>query len=1421
MLKTSMLKKAMPLAAVVAGAVPLLGGTWFDAGIERYTAWPVDGANYVVPGVGEWTNTASAFLDDADGKTRLVFCTEEDEVLKLDLLKRESVASKELTVTLNTILETGHELADITQFAKGGLTVYAKDVSEPPAYAVVVKDPVGSTNAWCVLNGGNVPITGEEVTVGISVRSQGSERQVKYTVNGQPVITENGGWAPIVFPDGSDSVLALGYMGYGEIASLAGVTDEAVDLVTLTIPQFDWMAPSLVTANGAVVEPNQDGTYSVEDGSMVEVRFVGAPGKFIDKTAMLFGMNGDMTLPVEGRPQEVDPSELLSINEVMAKNDASLRTRNGGSGLDWIEIRNKADYPIDIAGWYLSDNPDKPTKKKAKIEGSCVVPANGYKVVWADEQYANWAADEAHNQIGLSSGGETLTLSTPDGARVHSVTFGAQIADISVGGEEMLYFLRPTPGAANDPDGKEAPTPKVAFSVPHGYKTEAFELELSCPDKSDAVIYYTLDGTAPGTDKTLYTGPIAIAGTTVVRAAAPNARAIFQYDSSATYLFVTGVVAACAVPYGFPSATPNVHGQISTKVNDQSIKYGMNQDVVAKNRQKIMDGFTNGIDTISLVIDPANLFNSSTGIYVNAVNDGREWERLAVVEMFSPTNPAAGFTVPSGLRIRGGNSRRGGCYKHSFRLYFRSEYGENKLEYPLFGDEGVDKFDKIDLRTAQNNSWSYLKKDSDTFTLIEDVFSRDSQRDMGQSYHRSRYYNLFINGVYWGIYQTEERTDGHHGEYYFGGDSGDWDIVRTSHSDDVIDYKTGVVEGEKAGWENLWNITVNQGYGGAHASNYNRVMGLNPDGTRNPAYPIYLNPTNLAAFMLVTHFTNDQDCPSHWERPNNVVCLRNRFDDDSERGSRVTGWIYHRHDAELSLGVGDYGYSSTDPLMWGTDARHAGMTKLENFNPAELNYKLLDNAEYRMLFADLVFRHCEKENGAMTAAAARRRFKSRMEELGGAIPCESARWGYTDKRTPASWTNACNKCLTFIDNRLPYLLSFYRGRNWYPSTDAKAPRAKNAAGEYLYDGRRNADNAEVYLACESSGTIYYTTNGIDPRCVGGAVSPAATAYAAGSAIAIPEEGASVRARLLTPSGEWSALETVDITIPTAAVRGLRIAEVMSSTADGGGNGSEYIVFTNTLADAKIDLAGVRITCTKTGDGTPSLDITLAGGTVPKGGVTTLTKAENWSDAKITNGKVDIVVYDADGTTIQMAHVEASWYNKACDGTGAGFEALEFGTTVVSSSQWKPHFDASHFISDAVGGADGGNGEVTAWLNGLIEGVDGQKAVAAFVKAGGDATALQTCYLVNVPPVAEPDVVLDICSLSFDAQGRVMVGASLKVGGVEQTAHDVNGRVRMYYSDTLEGLDASTDFVTIESTFPIEGKTLDAVAPARFYRLRIE
>ena len=832
----------------------------------------------------------------------------------------------------------------------------------------------------------------------------------------------------------------------------------------------------------------------------------------------------------------------ITINEVMAKNGTTLATASGVKGIDWVEIRNSGSAPVDLSGWYLGNDPTKKTSKWPKIEGSCVVPANGYKIVWCDGDgvCTSWSGTEAHVACNISTDDGKHTVFLASAADTESIVcrlpLRGGLEDISYGYAsatgDYRYFPTPTPGAANAANGRTGYTPKVAFSEPHGYKSESFQLSLSCPEQPGADIYYTLNGRKPtvgGTGSTKYTGPITISKTTVVRAAVPDADSLRQNDTSASYLFISDILTQTVSnrPEGFPNGgVTNRRGEL------QKMGYGMRAasklgDVdAATATARLYNGFTNGIRTVSLVFDPDDMFDVNKGIYVNAREEGKEWERQTMAEQIYPVDTNDEFSVSCGIRIRGAFSRMGYA-KHAFRLFFRSEYGMSSLNHPLFGDEGPKSFGKIDLRCDQNSSWVQTKADT---TLIHEVWVRDTQRDMGQPYNKSRYYHLFLNGCYWGIYQTEERVDQKYCADTIGGEEDNFDVVRTSNTGGQ-NYTTGIVEGDTTAWSNFWHITMNEGgYGKGHEDNYYRVRGLNPDGTRNPDYPVYLNVTNLICYMLSAHYAIDTDGPvsASIKSQNNVIGYRNRVDGDAD----IDGFLWNRHDAENALahpsGKAVNAYL-TDIVRLGT--RDYGRTELKDFGPSMLNWELCQNAEYRRIFGDLVQKMIISPNGAMAPKASKARYRARMAEIDDAVMAELARWGgNANYERIKSWIPACEKDLSFFDQRTPYLLQAYRDSkiNFFPSIDAA--KVLDASSVELGDGDKRDAGSRVYLTGSNVGTVYYTTDGSDPCLRDGSVSDKALVYSGTSTsggLEVPAQGLKIMARIKT-STEWSALSEVAI-----------------------------------------------------------------------------------------------------------------------------------------------------------------------------------------------------------------------------------------------------------------------------------------------------
>ncbi|MHC4736084.1 MAG: lamin tail domain-containing protein, partial [Planctomycetota bacterium] len=348
------------------------------------------------------------------------------------------------------------------------------------------------------------------------------------------------------------------------------------------------------------------------------------------------------------------------------------------------------------------------------------------------------------------------------------------------------YFTTPTPGAFNI-TGAEDIVSDVWFSHKRGFYDAPFQLMLSTA-MNDAEICYTLDGSRPTiTHGITYTGLLDVNETTTIRAAAVKPGWLNSPVETHTYVFLDDVVTQS------PNGEAPGPGWPPGSVNGQIFDYGMDPNIVNDGTwgPQLEEALTS-IPTMSIVIDLNDLFDPATGIYVNAGAHGRAWERPASLELLYPPNLQGpgfpdlawirdangaviwglpldmrdGFQVNTGLRIRGGYSRNDNNPKHAFRLFFRGEYGAGKLNYPLFGSEGVDSFNKVDLRTAQNYSWSYGGDSSNT--MCREVWARDSQGLTGQAYTRSRYYHLYINGHYWGLFQTQERAEASHAASYLG-----------------------------------------------------------------------------------------------------------------------------------------------------------------------------------------------------------------------------------------------------------------------------------------------------------------------------------------------------------------------------------------------------------------------------------------------------------------------------------------------------------------------------------------------------------------------------------------------------------------------------------------------------------------------------
>ena len=193
------------------------------------------------------------------------------------------------------------------------------------------------------------------------------------------------------------------------------------------------------------------------------------------------------------------------------------------------------------------------------------------------------------------------------------------------------------------------------------------------------------------------------------------------------------------------------------------------------------------------------------GIYTNFLERGRAAEVPVSVEYFDPEGEGlgdGGFQIDAGIRIHGGQARF--HEKKPLRLYFRSDYGEGRLDYPLFEGNPVQEFDRLVMRSCGHDSWAIDfgggRSDlTETASYMRDEFLRRSEQQMGLLSPFGKFVHVFVNGQYWGMYDLHERADAAYFASHEGGDEEDWDVVSGGGF---------IADGDATAWNDLLSFGV-------------------------------------------------------------------------------------------------------------------------------------------------------------------------------------------------------------------------------------------------------------------------------------------------------------------------------------------------------------------------------------------------------------------------------------------------------------------------------------------------------------------------------------------------------------------------------------------------------------------------------------
>ena len=794
-------------------------------------------------------------------------------------------------------------------------------------------------------------------------------------------------------------------------------------------------------------------------------------------------------------------SNKVIITEFMAVNSNGIVDEDLEHS-DWLELYNATDAPIDLAGWFLSDN--AATLKEWQFP-SVTLPKGGYMVVFASGKNRIDPTKNLHTNFKLSGSGEFLAISEPDTTISSSfgTAFPAQRQDVSYGmyQGQPVYFTTATPGVENV-FGSLPFAPN--FSAKRGFYKSPFDVTLTLPG-GDGAIYYTLDGTRPTkTNATLYAAPVRISTTTPLSAITINTAGLTSEVITNTYIFTTNVLTQSATPAGYPTNWKQAASSTAIATD-----YAMDPDICNSTDYKnLMEPALTAIPSVNIVTTISNLFsdvNSATtgGIYIYTGKPsaiGLDWVRPTSVEYFDPAS-GKDFQINCELKLHGGNSRTpSNSAKHGFEFGFKSAYGPSKLNFDVFEEKQSSKqFNTLVLRSGYNYTWA---KNSAAQQIaaqyIQDSWAKTTQLDMGYPSAHERFVHLYLNGLYWGMYNVTEQYDDDYMETYLGGDKTQFDVIKEQQYNPAT-YTTAVpTAGNFLAWKDLVDQVQTNNI--ANNINYQKVLGKNADGTINTAYSKLLDVDNYIDYMLINYYLGNLD----WDK-NNWTAGRNRITNDA-------GFKFFCWDAETTM------------TAIGTNMVAASPTSA---NPTAFMQYLKKNPDFLVTLADHIQKQMINAGGALTPNVVTQRYNKLADEINLAIIGESARWGDWYNNTGpytknGHWTPRKQDLLTnYFPFRTDTVIKQLRNAGLF--TAVQAPTFTHPS---------DTISAAINLGMTTNtGTIYYTTDGSDPRTVmTGVVASTAKTYA--SAINIGST-VTVKARAKS-STDWSPITEAVFVYNTAS-----------------------------------------------------------------------------------------------------------------------------------------------------------------------------------------------------------------------------------------------------------------------------------------------
>jgi hypothetical protein len=931
---------------------------------------------------------------------------------------------------------------------------------------------------------------------------------------------------------------------------------------------------------------------------------------------------------------------------------------------DWVEIHNPGPDPVSLTGWSLSDTPGDP--RRWNFPAGASLAAGARLVVVCDGLDVRTPPTNGlyHTNFSLSAAGETVLLTSPGGTSA-SVPVPALTAFQSFGqngsGDWRIYE-EPSPGAANAGLTYAGRVAAPFFSPGGGlYPTGGTNVTvtITCATPG-ATIRYTTNGREPDASSPLYTAPLNFTSGTGLRARAFASGLLPSAETAASYILESIAnrrnLPALAIlgdsertlyrPFGIFSLVNGSHPTADDRpMEDLWVPGTGSTPLAAINLQAYNIPLYRGRFSERPAV--INLYNNGSGQNLNIAAGIR-------VAASSYSRPRMKFSFQTNADPNALAWTASSIEKGSLNLYFRNDLGGRPLEFPVFPGRPVTTFESLRARAGKNDV-------SNPF--IRDEHARRLFIDLGQVGSRGMINTLYVNGVYKGYYNlTEHLKEGFFQQHFKS--TLPWDVIQV----------TAISSGDNLALQEM--VTFLRNHSLSDLANYQALA------TR-------LDVVNFADYILLNTFLSTGDWPH-----NNFVVARER----STSGKfRFAVW-----DAEGTTGS----FSSMPVILNSFSAANANQTSQGVVRSAapqseglgyviRILYTYLANSpEFRLLFADRIQKHMTG-NGALTPS----RVLARWEELRS----EMAKVGVTvdnnsNVNTP-HWVNGKGDNLTWTTqsaanrpSRYRVLFGGYRDGNngnvlvpgryvtegLWPNT--RAPSFSVVAGEV------SPGTLVSITHTNSSGVIYFTTDGSDPRAPGG--TPHGQVY---DNPVVLNATQTLKARVLNDM-EWSPLQ--EALYDVGGTPPLLLTEIMYNPPDQATvNGAEYefLEIKNVGADP-VALSGMRIA--------DAFSYTFEAGTVvAPGGFVVLARtpsrfAEMYPGVPVlptgygptgnlANGGEAITLLDAvDQVVFQVSYGDAAPWPAAAD--AGGFSLVP----VDPNANPQPQAAASWRASTRLGGSPG-------------------------------------------------------------------------------------------------------------------------------------